>query len=245
MSIIGGVVDDWKKQNQSIKSPAGNYGQLRRDMPQIADKEALKKYLLDVHGIDSLDYISPAKNLMAAQIDYNPAKVHALKVQAADPTWEANILSSADGFVLDGTHRFLGAFNYSPDRDVHGTMFNAPMDKLLPIVRAWSGSVFKQTNESKLGTTLPSLPVGLKTFRKKPVQNMAVKWDGTDSDSIANWCGGRIEDGELIVPTLEDGKGDDAIHIASKGDYIVQGVDGEFYPCKPDIFLKTHEEIES
>lgn len=40
----------------------------------------------------------------------------------------------------------------------------------------------------------------------------------------------------LVIPTLE---GD---MIANEGDYIIKGVQGEFYPCKPDIFEKTYEE---
>ena len=42
---------------------------------------------------------------------------------------------------------------------------------------------------------------------------------------------------KLIIPTLE---GD---HEASVGDYIIKGVQGEFYPCKPDIFKQTYEKI--
>ena len=39
------------------------------------------------------------------------------------------------------------------------------------------------------------------------------------------------------VPTLE------GEHIACPGDYIIKGINGEFYPCKPDIFKKTYEEV--
>ena len=39
------------------------------------------------------------------------------------------------------------------------------------------------------------------------------------------------------IPTLE---GD---HTAKEGDYIIKGVNGEFYPCKPDIFENTYEEV--
>lgn len=42
---------------------------------------------------------------------------------------------------------------------------------------------------------------------------------------------------ELKIETLE---GD---MIANKGDYIIEGVKGEFYPCKPDIFKETYEEV--
>lgn len=46
-----------------------------------------------------------------------------------------------------------------------------------------------------------------------------------------------ISSGEITIHTLE---GD---MTASKGDYIIKGINGEFYPCKPDIFAKTYEEV--
>ena len=49
--------------------------------------------------------------------------------------------------------------------------------------------------------------------------------------------------GELEVKTLEDGKVLKATHIATEGDFIVKGVEGEFYPVKPNIFWKLYEEI--
>lgn len=42
---------------------------------------------------------------------------------------------------------------------------------------------------------------------------------------------------ELFIKTLEGN------HHVSVGDYIIQGVHGELYPCKPDIFLQTYEEV--
>lgn len=45
-------------------------------------------------------------------------------------------------------------------------------------------------------------------------------------------------DKELIIPTLEGN-----MH-ASVGDYIITGVNGEKYPCKPDIFHKSYEKVE-
>jgi hypothetical protein len=42
----------------------------------------------------------------------------------------------------------------------------------------------------------------------------------------------------LIIPTLE---GD---HLAERGDWIIRGVLGEYYPCKPDAFEKTYEAVE-
>jgi hypothetical protein len=47
------------------------------------------------------------------------------------------------------------------------------------------------------------------------------------------------------ITTLEDGNPDSpqVKHIATEGDYIIKGVKGEFYPCKPDIFELTYEEV--
>jgi len=97
-------------------------------------------------------------------------------------------------------------------------------------------------------------------FRKKPVEVEAAKFDGIESvdetpqpmfdgsfDVLPNW----LEDAMLMRPsqigsvrplesvleihTLE------GIMIARPGDYIIRGVTGELYPCKPDIFAATYE----
>lgn len=44
--------------------------------------------------------------------------------------------------------------------------------------------------------------------------------------------------GGLPIPTLE------GVMLASDGDYIIKGVNGEYYPCKPDIFEKTYDAVE-
>ena len=82
-------------------------------------------------------------------------------------------------------------------------------------------------------------------FRKKAVVIEAVQFDGS-ADGVAlieefmgqslgytNYGPGEIE---LWVPTLEGGL------RASPKDWIIKGVKGEFYPCKPDIFAATYEE---
>ena len=49
------------------------------------------------------------------------------------------------------------------------------------------------------------------------------------------WAGHHAGETVLMVGTLE------SPHIAKPGDYIIQGVAGEIYPCKPDIFARTYE----
>jgi len=76
-------------------------------------------------------------------------------------------------------------------------------------------------------------------YRKKPVEIDAIKWTGENLDEIKAFMGYyEYAKGELIIHTLE-GK-----MKASRGDFIIKGVNGEFYPCKPDIFEKTYDLVE-
>lgn len=76
-------------------------------------------------------------------------------------------------------------------------------------------------------------------YRKKPVVIEAVQWTGENWDEITSFIGPQAawDGGQLIITTLEGNM------TASKSDYIIRGVQGEFYPCKPDIFLNTYEEV--
>ena len=83
-----------------------------------------------------------------------------------------------------------------------------------------------------------------KTFVKKPVAVQAVQWTGYNFDEVANFVGrdglelfGSFKNPDLVVCTLE------GYHHALIGDWIIRGVKGEFYPCKPDIFEQTYEEV--
>jgi len=77
-------------------------------------------------------------------------------------------------------------------------------------------------------------------FKKKPVIIEAKQYTriGIEAEKVAKWCGGQQTDDGLIIHTLE---GD---HLANYNDWIIQGVKGEFYPCKPDIFEMTYEKVE-
>ncbi len=84
----------------------------------------------------------------------------------------------------------------------------------------------------------------IKQYRKKPVVIEAVQYDGDNLNEIYKFTnyqvriGNRI-DSPLFVLTLEGAM------EAKQGDFIIKGVNGEFYPCKPDIFEKTYELVES
>lgn len=87
-------------------------------------------------------------------------------------------------------------------------------------------------------------------YRKKPVIVEAIQFTGTkenlktledfidraiitESDFISDNYVDRIE-----IETLEGN------HVANVGDYIIQGVQGEHYPCKPDIFKSTYDKVD-
>ena len=92
--------------------------------------------------------------------------------------------------------------------------------------------------------------MNVKKFRKKPVVIEAIQFTqdadvNEASDGLFVWLDAELHDywyddecDQIVIPTLE---GD---MRASVGDWIIRGVQGEFYPCKPDIFEQTYEGVE-
>ena len=81
----------------------------------------------------------------------------------------------------------------------------------------------------------------VRKFRKKPVVIEAIQWFGDNWEELEEFGSEREivanPDGTLSIDTLE------GVHTAKKEDWIIRGVNGEVYPCKPDIFKKTYEEV--
>jgi len=79
-------------------------------------------------------------------------------------------------------------------------------------------------------------------YRKKPVVIEAVRWTGDNFDEIKEFMKadnirlGWFED-HLYISKLEGS------HFVDPGTYIIKDAQGEFYPCKPDIFAETYEEV--
>jgi len=77
-------------------------------------------------------------------------------------------------------------------------------------------------------------------FRKKPIVIEALNWNGDNHHSINRFVGMDLNKNfrnELLIQTPE------GEHRARVGDWIIKGIKGEFYPCKPDIFESTYEEV--
>jgi len=83
-------------------------------------------------------------------------------------------------------------------------------------------------------------------YRKKPVVIEAVQFDGNyrcldifSINEVKDFIIGLDEKKDVCIkiPTLE------GLMTASIGDYIIRGVKGEYYPCKPDVFEATYEKV--
>ena len=80
-------------------------------------------------------------------------------------------------------------------------------------------------------------------YRKKPViiDAIELKWSTLSQKECIEFTNGMAKrglDGGIIIPTLEGNM------IANTGDFIIRGVNGEFYPIKSEIFFKTYEKVE-
>jgi hypothetical protein len=84
----------------------------------------------------------------------------------------------------------------------------------------------------------------IKKWKKKPVEIEALQWMGNNLNEVLEFCTSCFSYEKnnikiLAISTLEGNM------QASIGDFIIKGIKGEFYPCKPDIFYLTYDEIEN
>lgn len=79
-------------------------------------------------------------------------------------------------------------------------------------------------------------------FKKKPVIIEAMQLTVNNFNDVLRWCGGvshtpeKLNDVAIDIETLE------GVMRAHIGDWIIEGVNGEFYPCKNDVFWQSYEE---
>jgi len=83
----------------------------------------------------------------------------------------------------------------------------------------------------------------VKKFRKKPLVIEAVQFTVSNAIELRKWCDGSLFDdpdkgGYCIVINTLEGNMECRLY-----DWVIRGIAGEFYPCKPDIFEKTYEEV--
>ena len=81
----------------------------------------------------------------------------------------------------------------------------------------------------------------VKKYVKKPIVIEAIQYTGENTEDVVNFITDRhctiLNDKRILINTLEGNI------EASPNDYIIKGVQGEFYPCKPDIFKSTYNLI--
>lgn len=92
--------------------------------------------------------------------------------------------------------------------------------------------------------------VSIKFYQKRAIVIEAGQIGGgpTSDIELAEWCGGQLKlvtaEGRMsLIPSIEINT-KEGVMTASAGDWIIKGVAGEFYPCKPEIFAATYDEVE-
>lgn len=101
------------------------------------------------------------------------------------------------------------------------------------ITKDADGNIVKQEDPSKMTVS---------KYTKKPVVISAIKFNGNNSEEVlkftnADHNNSEYVDGVIKIKTLE------GVMTASVGDFIIKGIKGEFYPCKPDIFEKSYDPL--
>ncbi len=88
-------------------------------------------------------------------------------------------------------------------------------------------------------------------YRKKPVVIEAMRFEQkTFNPELLDFIGERANFPECKIAGIDPAEGKfkirtlEGVMVAEVGDYIIKGVKGEFYPCKPDIFEMTYEPVE-
>ena len=82
-------------------------------------------------------------------------------------------------------------------------------------------------------------PDKIRQYVKRPIAIVAIQWTGNNWTDVRDFISGHYTgiNRKIFIHTLE---GD---MEASAGDFIIKGIKGEFYPCKPDIFEASYEEV--
>ena len=164
-------------------------------------------------------------------------------------------ITTKDGFTFTGESACVGPTNFNQEIGEKIAYDNA-FEKMWMPYGFWLHKALEEheqriNGEGKPNETLVMCGSNANKYRKKPVVVRAWEFDGT-TDSLPQmnhtahklrYRGyDRVNDQHfpptVVVRTLE---GD---MTAQVGDYIIKGVNGEFYPCKPDIFAKTYEKVE-
>lgn len=137
---------------------------------------------------------------------------------------------------------FLSAMEWGRD---HWASFSMRGQDQREIAEQFADKVLASSPQPEAAPAVAQVP---HHYRKKPVVIEAHQWDGTESgiqrikarfpalQTLAKT--GHLRRDEVThwrIGTLEGG------HEVSKGDWIIKGIKGEFYPCKPDIFAATYE----
>ena len=144
------------------------------------------------------------------------------------------------------TGKILAGPAYGIDNTGYKDRLDFPQSADESAIPKTTGQMFAE-NSIIFGTV--GLVNNVRKFRKKPVVIEAIQYTAYSIQDCYDFIDSRVgnfpevgrgldpSDGKFKITTLE------GVMIADVGDWIIKGVNGEFYPCKPDIFKKTYDQV--
>lgn len=91
----------------------------------------------------------------------------------------------------------------------------------------------------------------MQKFRNKPVEIEAIQYTGKNDFEISKWSNNLVYPSPVLEPSEGNLSGSylqvktlEGVITATPGDWIIKGIKGEFYPCKPDIFEQTYDKVD-
>lgn len=145
-------ISQYINQYNSIETPTGHFGFRRADMPQIEGSK-IDAYLnfLKQHGVAYRKVWVKVNSLKLTQSEFNKYKVLDLINQNIDKKRKIQpLLVNNDGFVLDGSHRFLALYNTRPQSDVEVIQIMMPIQQLVRLSNEFSGVAHRDHSDRKI-----------------------------------------------------------------------------------------------
>jgi hypothetical protein len=138
----------------SLILPGGNMGISRSQMPQIPG-QYMNEYIahLKRNGIALQDKMVKTSSIRLTQNEYNKEKVLSLMdklKKIGNPANQPPIIVSIDGFVLDGSHRFIANHNLNPNGDIRVLMASVKIKELLEVSRNFPAAQFRSVSDKKI-----------------------------------------------------------------------------------------------
>lgn len=150
IKVIQSLMDAFNSIN-NVMIPTGNLGAMRSQMPQI-DQQYQAAYVawLETQGVKSKRQDMPVAALKLAQNEINKSKVFKLMQLYRDGKKVAPIIVSSDGFVIDGSHRFVAVYNVDKYGSIPTIRVEMQAMALIALTQRFPRTKFRSHSDGKI-----------------------------------------------------------------------------------------------